>query len=311
MKSPRLVFFGTDHFSKPSLEALVEAGFNVVAVVTKPDAPVGRKRQVEPPVIKVIAKKLGIPVLQPIKPVEAITDLTRLTPDMGVVVSYGRILSPSLIAAFRQGLINVHASLLPKYRGASPIEAVILNGEARTGVSLMQIDKGLDTGPVYCQAELPLAGQENRIDLYANLSRLGAQLLIDNLPAIWRQQLLPIGQDHAAASVTRLIKKSQGQIDWTKPAERLEREVRAYLGWPGSTAQLDGLQVTITSAHTLGDNGPAGQAFQTPNHNLAVYCGQGALVLDRLKPAGKREMTGREFLAGHPIKDLNLKNPLP
>lgn len=301
MTNPRIVFFGTDAFSKPSLEALLAARFNIVAVVTKPDAPAGRRRITTPPVIKTIARPAGVPILQPGKPDEIIGQIIHSKPDLGVVVSYGRILSPAVIAAFPGGLINVHASLLPKYRGASPIEAAILAGETKTGVSLMQIDEGLDTGPVYCQAELPLTGQENRIDLYASLSQLGARLLVDNLPAIWRKQLLPTPQDSTSASITGLIKKSQGKIDWNKSADSLEREVRAYLGWPGSTTELAGSILTITAAHISSETGQVGKLFRTPEGKLGVYCGQGALVIDRLKPAGKREMTSPEFLAGHQI----------
>lgn len=301
MTRDRLIFFGTDAFSVPSLVHLLAAKWNVVAIVTKPDSRTGRGRELTLPAVKRLAIAQNIPVLQPHKLAEINDQIRELKPTAGVVVAYGRIIPESTLKLFPKGIINVHASLLPRHRGASPIETAILAGDDATGVTLMQLDPGLDTGPTYDAATLQLGGTENRLELYENLAELGADLLGTKLADILSGTIVPIPQDHAKASTTRLITKSDGRIDWSKPASQLEREIRAYLGWPGSRADLAGTEATITAAHLLPKDGPAGTAYKTPASELAVHAGKGSLIIDRLKPAGKREMTGPEFLAGHPL----------
>lgn len=288
----RLIFFGTDDFSAPTLKALLADGFNMVAVVTKPDALVGRGRILTPPTIKTIAQAAGLPVFQPTKLSEITDELAAMRPDAGVVVAYGKIIPQRVIDLFPKGLINVHTSLLPKYRGASPIEAAIVNGDAETGVSIMRINAGMDAGPIYSQTRLPLAGTETRPELYEKLSRLGASELIRVLPNILSGHLMPVPQDDATATYVKLIQKTDGNIDWSLPAEIIERQIRGYLGWPGSRTALYGTEVIITAAHVAGDGeNLAKQLTTTAGEN-------GVLVIDHLKPAGKREMTGQEFLAG-------------
>ncbi|MDB5178070.1 MAG: fmt, methionyl-tRNA formyltransferase [Patescibacteria group bacterium] len=299
LPSDRIIFFGTDAFSVPSLIRLVAEGWNVAGVVTKPDSRTGRGRELTIPAVKRLAIAKGIPVLQPEKLRDAAESLTNLRPDVGIVVAYGKIIPQSVLDLFPKGLINVHASLLPKYRGSSPIEAAILHGDADTGVTLMRLDAGMDTGPTYDTEKIQLTGTETRHDLYEQLAEAGAELLGAKLGGILSGNLVPIPQDTAQASQVRLIEKDDGTIDWNKPAAVLEREIRAYLGWPGSRAVIADTNVIITSAHVLAHDGLAGQAYKTASGELAVYAGQDSLVIDTLKPAGKRDMTGPEFLTGH------------
>jgi methionyl-tRNA formyltransferase len=275
--------------------------WNVVAVVTKPDSRTGRGRELTMPAVKRLAQAKNIPVLQPAKLRDIQSDLAALKPDAGIVVAYGKIIPPSILDLFPKGLINAHVSLLPRYRGSSPIEAAILNGDDTAGVTLMRLDQGMDTGPTYDAAKLQLTGRETRHDLSEQLAELAAELLSTKLTAVLDGHLVPVPQDNTKASTVHMLSKSDGVIDWTKPAAQLEREVRAYLGWPGSRTELAGAEVTITAAHISPSGGTPGTAYRSPSSELAVYASEGSLIIDQLKPAGKREMTGSEFLAGHPL----------
>lgn len=297
----RIVFFGTDAFSVPSLIRLIAEGWNIAAVVTKPDAPTGRGRQITAPAVKRLAVAAGIPVFQPVKLAEIEPDLAELGAAIGIVVAYGKIISAAMLELFPKGFINVHSSLLPRYRGAAPIEAAILGGDTETGVTLMRLEAGLDTGPTFDQTRLQLDGTENRENLYEHLAELGAELLSMRLPAILAEQIVPIPQDESAATTVTRIAKAEGLLDWSLPAEHLERHIRAYLGWPGSRTQIAGADVTITSAHIQPGAGSPGLAFTTDTGDLAVYASDAVLVIDTLKPAGKREMSGRDFLRGHTL----------
>jgi methionyl-tRNA formyltransferase len=301
MTKHRLVFFGTDAFSVPTLIRLLAEGWNVVGIVTKPDSRTGRGRELTTPAVKRLAVAKQIPILQPTRVAEATAGLRQLKPDAGVVVAYGKIIPESVIELFPRGLINIHASLLPLHRGPSPIETAILEGYQDTGITLMQIDASLDTGPTYDQSKLQLTGSETREDLYEQLAELGADFLSAKLANILEGNIVPLPQDSKHATTTKLIAKDDGRIDWSKPARRLEREVRAYLGWPGSRAEIAGVDVTITAARLLPQAGPPGKPFKTAGGELAVYAASDSLIIDRLKPAGKREMSGPEFLAGHQL----------
>ncbi len=288
---PRLFFFGTDSFSAPSLVALIEAGYEIAAVVTKPNALIGRGRTLTPPVVKTIAQEHHIPVLQPAKLGELEAQLRGFDADAAIVASYGRIIPTPLLGVTKHGFINVHASLLPRYRGASPIEAAILNGDSKTGVTIMRVEPAMDTGAIYAMAEVKLTDNETRPELYEELAQLGARTLVGNLPAILDDSLPAQPQDEAQATHVGKIRKAAGIIDWRKSATQIEREIRGYLGWPGSRATFHGVEVIITAAHVT---------LKEPNpRDLVRSTGSGQLIIDRLKPAGKREMTGREFLAGH------------
>lgn len=296
----KLAFFGTEAFSVPSLNSLVREDFTVSLVVTKPDTARGRGRQIEAPAVKQLATKHGLPVIQPRTKTEILELLRAYGPiDMGVVVAYGMILPPEVIRYFPLGLLNIHASLLPAYRGPSPIEAAILNADEQTGVTLMQIEPKMDAGNIYTRRKVPLTGDENRVVLYRDLSKLGAQLLTDSIPKILDKKIVSTAQDESLASYTKMISKSDGEIDWSLPASQIERQIRAYLGWPGSYAQIWGRRVTITSAKVIDAFGPPGEPFIASESELAIYTSHQALVVNSLIPAGKHEMSGSDFVRGH------------
>jgi methionyl-tRNA formyltransferase len=320
----KLAFFGTDQFSATTLSALIENGYLVEIVVTKPDAPAGRKRVLTAPVVKTIAQEHNIPVFQPIKVSDIESELKKLGVEMAIVVAYGKLFPQSTLDVLPKGFINIHASLLPKYRGASPIEAALLDGDSSTGISLMKLDVGMDTGPVYAEAEYEIVPEDNQASLYDKLGRIGADLLIRELPSILDGSLQPKDQDETNASTVGLIKKSDGEIDWSKPSKEIANQIRAYSSWPGCKTTIAGEEVTILSASELDEDSLSfylaeqeqileeivpkisslkpGIPFKSPLGYLGVSCGEKtALIILQLKPAGKREMTGKEFLAGHPL----------
>ncbi len=296
-----IIFFGTDAFSLPSLIHLITEGWNVVAVVTKPDSPTGRGRVLTAPAVKRLAQANEIKVFQPTSLSDLEPEIKKLGAKIGIVVAYGKIIPASMLELFPKGLLNVHASILPRYRGASPIEACILAGDDQTGVTLMKLEAGLDTGPTYDIAKIQLDGTETRIGLYERLSELGADLLTIQLPAILSDQVVPLPQNNAEATIVKRISKSDGYIDWAKPAKTLEREIRAYLGWPSSRTHIAGVNLAITAAHTNTASGPAGTPYKTEAGDLAIYASTGSLVIDTIKPDGKREMPASDFLTGHPL----------
>lgn len=220
---------------------------------------------------------------------------------LAVLVAHGQILRQPVLDQFPLGIINIHPSLLPAYRGSTPIEQAMLGGASKTGVSLMKLVATMDAGPVYALSELLISGHESKAELANQLLRMGGELLIKVLPKIFGGELEPTAQDESKATLTKLIKKTDGAIDWTKPAAQIEREIRAYLGWPGSFTSLLGTDVIVTAAHLSDESGAPGKAYQTDNKDMAVHCAKDSLVIERIKPAGKREMTGREFLAGHKL----------
>ncbi len=296
-----IVFFGTDAFSVPSLVRLLAEGWNVAAVVTKPDSPTGRGRVLTAPAIKRLAEANAVKVFQPTKLSDIEPEIKHLSAEIGVVVAYGKIIPTSMLELFPKGLLNVHASILPRYRGASPIEACILAGDEETGVTLMKLEAGLDTGPTYDVSKIQLDGTETREGLYERLSELGADLLAIQLPAILRDQVVPLPQNNAEATTVGRISKSDGYVDWAKPAIALEREVRAYQGWPTSRTHIASIDLAITAAHTNTASGPAGTPYTTESGELAIYAATGSLVIDMLKPDGKREMPAANFLTGHSL----------
>lgn len=302
----RLVFFGTDEFSLPCLQALISGGYQVLAIVTKPDSPKNRGLHLNSPPIKDMAVKSNIKVLQPDNLAEITPELKNFEAHAGILVSYGKLIPQSVIDIFPDGIINVHPSLLPIYRGPSPIESAILNGDKETGVSLMRLTAGMDEGPVYAQQAIKLDGTETKIQLYEKLSRIGADMLLQYLPDILSGALKPVSQNNQNATYSQLIKKADGIIDWHKPATTIIREIRAYAGWPQSRTTIMGKEVIITKAHSV----PSKPESIKPGlietladiGLLMIYASDGYICVDKLKPAGKSEMTATEFLRG-------LKNP--
>ncbi len=304
----RIVFMGTPDFAVPSLQRLIEAeeeqDWQVVAVYTQPDRRAGRGKKLVMSPIKQVAEANDIPVIQPErlrKRPEAIAELEALAPDLVVVAAYGMILPLEALEIPTFGCINVHASLLPAYRGASPINAAILDGLPETGNSIMVMDVGLDTGPVLAQSAEPIQPTDTAIDLTDRLSLSGADLLIDTLPSWLAGELAPISQDELAGepSICRIIKKSAGRIDWNLPASTIERMTRAYHPWPSAFTTWQNNPLKILTASVIDGQAEAGLVVNSPS-GVAVGCGQGLLLLKEIQPAGKRPMPIKSFLNGTP-----------
>jgi methionyl-tRNA formyltransferase len=301
--SKRILFFGNERLATgltttaPTLRALIEAGYEIAAVVVAQHDQ-GKSRQPRQLEIVEVAERHGIPVLSPDNPAESLDTLKEYEAELGVLVAYGKIMPQSVMDIFPRGIVNIHPSLLPKHRGSTPIESVILAGETQTGVSVMELSARMDAGPVYAQEKVIIEDGISKQDLADKLLNKGAELLVKSLPAIIEGTLAPVEQDESAATTDRQITKQDGIIDWQKPAAQLEREVRAYLHWPRSRTQLGGTDVVITQCHVSA--GTAEPDVTTVIDNLpAVGTSEGFVVIDRLVPAGKKEMDGKAFLAGY------------
>lgn len=297
-----IVFFGNERLSTgfatdtPTLQRLIAAGYTISAVVTNYEA--GRSRSTRPLEVAAVAERHGIPVIINKKPGDIIDQLRSYNAPIGVLVAYGQIVPQRVIDIFPHGIVNIHPSLLPLHRGPIPIESAMLNGTPTTGVSLMQLAKAMDAGPVYVQRQLALNGYESKQALTAALLNAGSKLLIEHLPAILDGTLIPTPQNSNDAIYDQRIVKDDGILDWSKPATRLEREIRAYLEWPKSRATLGSIDVIITKSHVVKASGQPG-TITSIDKQPVVYCGEDALAIDLLKPAGKKEMTGESFLAGY------------
>jgi methionyl-tRNA formyltransferase len=302
MARPRIVFFGTPRFAVPSLRACQVVG-TVAAVVTQPDRPSGRGQRLHPSPVKEEALAGGIPVLQPprLKGTDFAARVSALEPEVAVVTAYGRILPPDVLAAPRRGCLNVHASLLPRWRGAAPIPWAIAAGDSETGVCLMQMEEGLDTGPVLAVRRVPIFSTDSAESLQERLAELGGVMLGEELPAFFRGTLSPHPQPEEGVTLARLITKEDGRLDWTRPAAELERRIRAFTPWPGGWMAFDGQVLKVWRAEVVEGTGPPGTVL-VARGTLEVACGGGALRLLELQPEGKRRMTAAEFLSGHPLR---------
>jgi methionyl-tRNA formyltransferase len=302
----RLVFFGTPEFAVPSLESAVRAGHHPLAVVTQPDRPKGRSRELSEPPVKVAARKLNLPVHQPekIRTPEFHTFLRELRADVFVVVGYGKIIPQSIIDIPPHGIVNVHASLLPKYRGAAPIQWAVANGETRTGVTTMRIDAGLDTGDILLQSETTIGPDETAAELSARLAHMGADLLAETLLRIEDGTIVPQPQDHSQASLAPVLKKEDGRIDWTMPARGIYNRIRGFQPWPGCYTRFRGRQMQVWRARAGGEaKGPPG-SLHALGARLFVACGGGtALELLEIQIEGKKRMTAADFLNGYQVGD--------
>ncbi len=307
----RTVFLGSPAFAVPILEALADAT-SVQGVVTQPDRPAGRGRSLRPPPVKQAAQRLGLPILQPGDPhvPEVLARLGEWLPDVLVVAAYGKILRPSLLEQPPFGCVNIHASLLPRWRGASPIQAAILSGDPATGVTIMRMDEGMDTGPILSQQALPILPAETGGELSFRLALLGAELLVQTLPSYVAGTLIPRSQDPAQATTTRLLTKADGEIDPGQPAEVLARQVRAFHPWPGTYLTWDGRRVSVHEARVVdAPPGPPGRVSRTPLGPL-LSTSEGGLLLEVLQPAGSRPMSGPAFLRGYPgVIEVTIQPP--
>jgi methionyl-tRNA formyltransferase len=294
----RVVFMGSPDFSLPTLRALAEV-YKVVGVVTQPDRVSGRGRELRPPPVKPLAQELDIPVIQPekLRQPEAMEQLRLWNPDLIVVAAFGQILKKDVLYLPRFGCINVHASLLPRWRGAAPINAAILHGDEETGITIIKMDVGLDTGPMLTQRSIPLTREDTAGSVFEKLSQLGADLLIETLPDYLSGKIEPVPQPEEGMTYAPMLKKEEGRLDFTHPADELERRVRAFHPWPGAFMDFDGTLLKIHRAHVEVGDAEMGQRLMYGDQP-AVGAGNGLLVLDEVQPAGKKPMSGKSFLAG-------------
>lgn len=297
-----LVFAGTPAFSVPTLAALIKAGHRIRAVYTQPDRRVGRGQQVGASPVKVYAERLGLEILQPphLKETNAPDVLRAFAADAMIVVAYGLILPPAILAATRVGAINVHASLLPRWRGAAPIARAIEAGDATTGVTIMHMDVGLDTGPTYTRREIAIDADDTNASLHDKLSLLGAELLVASLPDIAAGRLAATPQPTAGATYARKLTKDEGRLDWHAPAATLARKVRAFFPWPGAYCTLAGRQVKILSAVAATDSVDAslGQVVACTEAGIHIATGEGVLIATKLQREGGGALSAAEFARG-------------
>lgn len=296
---PRTVFMGSPEFALPVLQKLV-AQYQIVGVITQPDRPAGRGRVLTPPPIKILAEELTLPVIQPCKLSEpdALQQLQLWSPDLIVVAAFGQILRPAILDLPKFGCVNVHASLLPRWRGAAPIQAAILNGDESTGITIMRMDPGIDTGPILTQKSISINPQDTAGTLALKLSEIGADLLIETLPAYLSGDRTPLTQDDALATYAPLIKKESGSLDFSLSAKELDRKIRAYNPWPGTFTYWNNQILKIHRAHPIGiASEPTGKKViyqELP----AITTGDAILVIDELQLAGRKIQTGKTFLIG-------------
>jgi methionyl-tRNA formyltransferase len=302
----RTIFLGTPEFAVPSLRALASAGHEIAAVFTQPDRPKGRGNLLAESPVKQTACELGAPIHQPerIRRPENIALLKELAPDIMVVVGYGQIIPQAIIDIPRHRILNVHASLLPKYRGAAPIQWAIANGETRTGVTIMQIDAGLDTGDMLLKADLAIGPQETAPELSARLAPLGADLLLQVIVQIEAGTVVREKQDDSAATYAPILKREDGLIDWNRPAQEIYNRLRGFTPWPGAYTTFRGQQLSVLRARLADGNGlPPGRLYSV-GKALFAACGHNtALELVELQPAGKKRMAAESFLNGYKLSE--------
>jgi methionyl-tRNA formyltransferase len=295
---PKVVFMGSPDFALPSLRALAQ-NYQMVGVVTQPDRAAGRGRATKMPPVKTLALEFGISVMQPekLRASEAMEQLRAWNPELIVVAAFGQILRQDILDLPRFGCLNVHASLLPRWRGAAPINAAILHGDEETGVTIMKMDAGLDTGPILTQRSLRLSPEDIAGSVTGKLSHLGAGLLIETLPGYLAGNIIPQSQPEEGITYAPMLKKDQGRLNFTGDVNELERQVRAFNPWPGAFMDFDGSLLKVHRAHVTAGDASVGQRLIWQDQP-AVGARGGFLILDEVQPAGKRSMSGKSFLAG-------------
>jgi methionyl-tRNA formyltransferase len=310
MPDLRVVFMGTAELACASLEALCRAtGIDLVAVVTQPDKPKGRELKMQPTPVKAIAMKRDLPVHQPLKAraPEFVDQLRKLAPNLIVVAAYGQILPQVILDIPKFGCLNVHTSLLPKYRGAAPIQWALLSGDSETGVTIMKMDAGLDTGAILAETRTPIADTDNAQTLHDRLARLGADLLVRTIPDYVAERIVARPQPPEGASYARKIMKEDGRIDWSKPAREIWNRVRAFTPWPGAFTHLPAegptklLKIWDATMQEHAFKNP-GEILETGKLGIVVACGEHALRILELQLEGGKRLSAQQFLAGHELK---------
>jgi len=297
----RLVYMGTPQFAVQPLLALAAAGHEIAGVVTRADKPAGRGRILVAPPVKQIAQEKGFTVFQPrrVREPEFLEVLRALAPDVIVVAAYGQILPGGILTLPRYGCLNIHASLLPLYRGAAPINWAIVQGETHTGITIMQMDEGMDTGGILLQESIPIEPQDTAGTLSDKLSLLGARLIIAALQGVGSGTLTPVPQDGSRATLAPLLKKGDGLIDWNLPAREIHKRIRGLSPWPGAYSYLDGKMVKIIASTVVAGSGEPGSVYEQDKKTLDAGTGSGMLRILVIQPEGKKPMTAAEFLQGH------------
>ncbi|CCF14825.1 methionyl-tRNA formyltransferase [Brevibacillus sp. 7WMA2] len=304
MKDTRILFMGTPDFATQSLEALITNGYQVVGVVTQPDRPVGRKRVLTPPPVKELALRHGLPVYQPEKireseSVQSVLDATR--PDLIVTAAYGQILPVSLLEAPKHGCINIHASLLPKYRGGAPIHASIINGEKETGVTIMYMVQALDAGDMISKVIVPIEERDTAASMFEKLATAGADLLIETLPKLLKGEITPEPQNHEEATFAPNIKRENERLDWNKSAREIYNQVRGMNSWPVAFTTFEGKVWKVWWAEVVelaGQLATPGTIIGRTEDGLIIACGAGSIILKEIQPEGKKRMSVYDFLRG-------------
>ncbi|HEY7744826.1 MAG TPA: methionyl-tRNA formyltransferase [Desulfuromonadales bacterium] len=301
--SIRTVFMGTPEFALATLEGLFDFGLDVVGVYTQPDRPAGRGNKLTPPPVKVLAESRGVPVFQPAKlrAPEVVEGLRQLAPDLIVVVAYGQILPKSVLEIPKFGCINVHASLLPRYRGAAPINKAVIDGESETGVTTMLMDVGLDTGPMLVKKSLPIGPEETAGEVHDRLARLGREAMEETLRRLCAGTLKPEAQDDSASCYAPMLKKEDGRIDWRRSAAEIHNQVRGLDPWPGAYTCLDGEVLKIADTAPEEGVGEPGTILSADRDGVRVACSGGVLKIGALQLPGKKRLPAGEFLRGRPI----------
>jgi len=297
----RVIFAGTPPFAAAALNALVDAGHDIALVLTQPDRPAGRGMKLTPSAVKQAALARGLPVYQPasLKTPEAQAELREADADVMVVAAYGLILPQAVLDLPRFGCLNIHASLLPRWRGAAPIQRAILAGDVETGITIMQMDAGLDTGAMLSKTVVPIHASDTAASLHDVLAAAGASAIVEALANY--PMLAPVAQDDAQATYAAKLSKDEAQLDWNQSADALVRAVRAYNPVPGAWTLLDGAPLKVWAAQTCAGAGAPGEMLRAEADQLVVACGEGALALQEIQPAGSKRMNAGAFLAGRPL----------
>jgi methionyl-tRNA formyltransferase len=313
MTSLRIAFAGTPQFALPALRALLKSRHRVVGVLTQPDRPAGRGQQLRASPVKLLAQETHLPLAQPatLKTTEGRAELTQWAPDVMVVVAYGLILPPPVLALPRLGCVNIHGSLLPRWRGAAPIQRAILAGDAETGVTIMQLDAGLDTGPMLLERRRPIGSQDTAGDLHDALSELGAEALMEALDGLAAGTLKARAQPAEGVTYAAKIEKSEAALDWSRSAIQLDAQVRAFNPWPIAETRLAGETLRVLRARVAASNGTEaepGTLLGLADDGLHVACGDGVLAVRELQRAGKRPVAARDFANAVRLIGLRLGN---